>query len=438
MRDVLHQKLVDALAARPPALTRRDIRLPAVHNKALAVIGVRRSGKSTFLWQCLANRLAAGVPREDLVYVSFEDDRLIGMQASDLAWLVEEYYRLRPNVRDNRTVTFCFDEIQMIPGWETFARRLLDTERVQLFISGSSARLLSREIASSMRGRAMEVLIHPFSFREALRHAGVEPETTRTRIPKAVQSDLNHRLRRYLIEGGFPEALGADPRDRFALLRSYVDVVVLRDVIERHAVTNPLALRWMQRQLLANAGAPFSIQKFYNALRSQGIAVGKDTLHTYLGHLEDTFLIRTIGLHTASERQRMVNPRKAYPVDPGLIPVYERTTRSNLGHALETTVLVELERRGYQIDYVRTPEGLEVDFFAQAAGQPPTLIQVCLDTSDTETLKREVRALSAAAGAIPESLAWLLTLDPTPPKPALPAPLQWRSAADWLLDSLEN
>lgn len=438
MRDVLHQKLVDALAARPPALTRRDIRLPAVHNKALAVIGIRRSGKSTFLWQCLANRIAAGVPREDLVYVSFEDDRLIGMQATDLAWLVEEYYRLRPNVRDNRTVTFCFDEIQMIPGWETFARRLLDTERVQLFISGSSARLLSREIASSMRGRAMEVLIHPFSFREALRHAGVEPETTRARKPKALQSDLNHRLRRYLIEGGFPEALGADPRDRFALLRSYVDVVVLRDVIERHAVTNPLALRWLQRQLLANAGAPFSIQKFYNALRSQGIAVGKDTLHTYLGHLEDTFLIRTIGLHTPSERQRMVNPRKAYPVDPGLIPVYDRTTRSNLGHSLETTVLVELERRGYQIDYVRTPEGLEVDFFAQAAGQPPTLIQVCLDTSDPETLKREVRALSAAAGAIPESLAWLLTLDPTPPKPALPAPLKWRSAADWLLDSLEG
>jgi predicted AAA+ superfamily ATPase len=193
----------------------------------------------------------------------------------------------------------------------------------------------------------------------------------------------------------------------------------------------------MQRQLLANAGAPFSIQKFYNALRSQGIAVGKDTLHTYLSHLEDTFLIRTVGLHTTSERQRMVNPRKAYPVDPGLIAVYERTARSNLGHALETAVLVELERRRYQIDYVRTPEGLEVDFLAQAAGKPPTLIQVCLDTSDPETLEREVRALSAAAGEIPESLALLLTLDPTPPKPALPSHLCWRPAADWLLDSIE-
>lgn len=438
MRDVLYQKLVDSLATPPPPLTRRDIRLPAVRDKALAVIGMRRSGKSTFLWQCLADRLSAGTPRDDLVYISFEDDRLAGMSPSDLAWLVEEYYRLRPGARDQRIVTFCFDEIQTIPGWETFIRRLLDSEKVQILLSGSSARLLSREVATSMRGRALEVLVHPFSFRETLRHAGAEPRSHRDRLPKSARSNLDHRLRAYLTEGGFPEAVGVDPRDRFALLRSYVDVAVLRDVIERHAVANPVALRWMQRQLLANAGAYFSVQKFYNALRSQGIAVGKDTLHAYLSHLEDTFLIRTVSLHTASDRQRMVNPRKAYPVDPGLIPVYERTGRPNLGHALETAVLVELERRGCQTSYFRTRGGLEVDFLAQTIGQPPTLIQVCLDVSDPATLEREVRALSAAAAEIPESSALLLTLDPTPPKPALPAPLHWRSAAAWLLDSFEG
>jgi predicted AAA+ superfamily ATPase len=438
MRDVLYQKLADSLAAQPPTLTRRDIRLPAIRNKALAVIGMRRSGKSTFLWQCLADRLAAGTPREDLVYISFEDDRLSGMQTADLAWLVEEYYRLRPSARDQRMVTFCFDEIQVVPGWEVFARRLLDNENVQLFISGSSARLLSREVATSMRGRALEILVHPFSFREALRHADIDSRFPRHKVPKAARSDLDHRLRTYLIDGGFPEAIGVDARDRFALLRSYVDVVVLRDIIERHAVTNPIALRWMQRQLLANPGGNFSIQKFYHELRSQGISVGKDTLHAYLGHLEDTFLVRTVSLHTASERQRMVNPRKAYPVDPGLIPVYERTGRPNLGHALETVVLIELERRGYQTAYVRTQEGGEVDFLAQAAGQPPALIQVCLDTSTPATWEREVRALSAAAAEIPGSSALLLTMDSTPPRPVLPAPLQWRPASAWLLDPFQG
>lgn len=433
MREVLRQKMADGLSSPPPPLTRRDVRLPAVSGKALAVIGVRRSGKTTFLWQCLADRLAAGTPREALLLLSFEDDRLVGLKTADLSWMVEEYFRAQPGIRDARTATFFLDEIQLVPGWEGFARRLVDTERVNLFLSGSSARLLSREVASSMRGRALEVLIHPFSFREALRHVGAEPDAPWDRLPKAVRSDLDGRLRLYLTQGGFPETLGVEERDRVALLRSYVDVVVLRDVIERHAVSNPLALRWMQRYLLANSAALFSVQKCYDALKSQGIPVSKDTLYAYLGHLEDAFLIRTVSMHTASERQRMVNPRKAYPVDPGLIPLFERTARSNLGHALETAVFLELERRGYDIAYVRTKEGFEVDFLASAPDSPSLILQVCLEADDASTWEREVRALTAAAAEHPKAVPLLLTLDSMPPRPPLPNPMRWVPAAAWFL-----
>lgn len=358
----------------------------------------------------------------------------MGIKASDLSWLVEEYFRLQPRVRDAATATFFFDEIQSVHGWEPFVRRLLDTEKVEVFLSGSSARLLSREVATTMRGRSLEVLIHPFSFRDSLRHAGAEPDLPWDRLSKAAHSDLDHRLGAYLLDGGFPEAMGTPSRDRWTLLRSYVDVVVLRDVIDRYEVSKPVALRWMQRHLLANAGAAFSVQKFYNDLRSQGIPIGKDTLHAYLGYLEDAFLIRTISLHTGSERQRMVNPRKAYPVDPGLIPLYERTGRPNLGHALETAVLVELERRGRQIAYVRTKEGFEVDFLATTPLQYPELIQVCLDVSDPATRVREVRALEAASKELPHAKPFLLTLDSTPPQPSLSEPLQWKPAVAWLLD----
>jgi predicted AAA+ superfamily ATPase len=433
MKDVLTQKIADALAASPPLSTRRDVRLPSIRGKAIAVIGMRRSGKTTFLWQCIKERLDAGAARESLLYLSFEDERLVGIDVSHLTWVVEEYYRFHPGMRDVRTAAFFFDEVQTVPGWESFARRVLDTENVELFLSGSSARLLSREVATSMRGRAMEVLIHPFSFREALRHAGAEPDAHWDRLPKRVRSDLDHRLRVYLAEGGFPETLGATARDRDALLRSYVDVAVLRDVIERHAVSNAIALRWMQRHLLANPAAPFSVQKFHNALRSQGIPVSKDKLHAYLTYLEDAFLIRTITLHTASERQRMVNPRKAYPVDPGLIRIYERTSRSNLGHALETAVLIELERRGFQAAYVRTNQGFEVDFMATTPGEPPLLIQTCLDISTSSTRAREERALTAAAAEFPDATPILVTLDSMPPHPPLPAPLRWQPAAAWLL-----
>lgn len=202
MREIIRQKIVDSLAASVPAFTRRDVWLPRVPGKAVAVIGMRRAGKTTFLWQILSDRLAQGVAREGLLYFSFEDERLGGMTVADLHLVVEEYYRLHPEWRDQRRALFLLDEIQVVVGWESFARRLLDTEQMDLFISGSSARLLSREVATSMRGRAMEALVHPFSFREYLRHWGREPQHAPDRLPKATRSAVEKDLRDYLAQGG--------------------------------------------------------------------------------------------------------------------------------------------------------------------------------------------------------------------------------------------
>jgi len=434
MREVIRQLIADSLSAEIPSFTRRDVALPAVPRKTLVIIGMRCSGKSTFMWQCLLDRLASGTPREALLLMNFEDERLAGMRTEDLQWVIEEYYLLHPNFRDNRTVGFFLDEIQSVPGWEAFARRLIDTEKAELFLSGSSARLLSREVATSMRGRGMEVPIHPFSFREALRHSGAEPSKPWGELGKAARSALDRRLRDYLVAGGFPEAQDVPAADRRALLRTHVDVAVLRDVIERHAVSNPLALRWLQRQLLSNPAGLFSVQKFRDTLRSQGVPVAKDTLHEYLGYLEDTFLVRTISIHSASERRRMVNPRKAYPVDPGLIPVFERTGRPNTGHALETALMIELERRGCEVSYVRTAMGLEVDFLARNPEGEWTLMQSCADISDTATREREVRALASAAAEHPDAAPLLVTLDSVPPNPDLPSPIRWIPAARWLLE----
>ncbi len=209
-----------------------------------------------------------------------------------------------------------------------------------------------------------------------------------------------------------------------------------RDVIERHAVSNPLALRWMERQLLANPGGAFSIKKHYDTLRSQGIPVGKDTLHHYLAHFEDAFLVRTVSMHAASERQRMVNPRKAYPVDPGLIPLFERSGRTHHRRTLETAVLLELERRGFHVDYVRTADGYEVDFLAERPGEPPLLVQVCLESDSDETWTRELRSLESAARVFPEARPFLITLDTVPPTKPMPPRLTWAPAARWLLEEM--
>jgi len=436
MKNVIRQKIVDSLVLAPPVMTRRQVHVPRVPGKALAVIGPRRAGKTTFLWQLLAQRLEAKTPREHLLYFNFEDERLAGMTAQDLSLLAEEYYRLHPEVRDQQQVVFYLDEIQVVSGWEKFTRRLLDTERVDLVVSGSSAKLLSREIATSMRGRALEALVLPFSFREFLRHQKAEPSHNLDHLTKAKRSALDKGLRDYLAEGGYPEAQSIEPRDRFELLRSYTDTALLRDVIERHKVSNPVALRWMVRQLLGNACGLFSIHKFHSDLRSQGIPVAKDTLHAYLLHLEDAFLIRTIPIATDSERRRMVNPRKVYPIDPGLIPVFDRSGKANWGHALETVVALELLRRGAEIAYVRTARDQEVDFLARYPDGTQELIQVCVDLDTSEIINREVRSLQAAARDYPLASLHLVIGTPVSP-PDWPQEITLHTAATWLLNDSE-
>jgi len=420
---------------RPGGTTRRDVRVPAIGGKALAVIGVRRGGKTTFLKQCRQRLFEAGAPAASLLFVSLEDERLLGMSVADLRWLVEEHRRTTGFPTIDRRLTLLLDEIQTVHGWEGLVRRLMDEGMTDVLVSGSSAKLLSREVATSLRGRAMEVLVHPFSFREALRHAGVEPKSPVAEFDAAGRAELDRRLRQYLLEGGFPEAQGAFAPDRATLLSGYVDILMLRDVIDRHAVSNPVALRWIARQLLANPGGRFSVKKHYDTLRSQGVAVGKDTLHEYLAHLEDAFLVRTIAMHSASERQRMVNPRKAYPIDPGLIALFERTGTEHRGRALETAIMLELERRGCEITYVRTSEGLEVDFLAHSPGGRPVLVQSCLDSEGAETWERELRALEAAHRAMPEARAVLVTLDAEAPTRPMPDGIDWMSAVRWLLDT---
>ncbi len=432
-RAIIRQKIVDSLAAPLPVLTARDVWLPSVVGKAIAVIGMRRVGKSSLLWKILADRLAGGMPRQSLLYFSFEDERLAGMSAVDLEMVVEEYFRLHPQFRDGRQrAVFMLDEIQAVSGWEAFVRRLLDSERLDLFVSGSSARLLSREIATSMRGRAMEAVVQPFSFREALRHQGLEPGKNPDLLTKAEKSRLDHQLRIYLREGGFPEAQGLDVRNRSELLRGYIDVVLLRDVIERHAISHPLALRWLVRQLLGNAAGAFSINKFHTDLKSQGMAVGKDTLHSYLAALEDAFLLHTVRIATDSKRRSQVNPRKVYPVDPGFIPLFDRSGKSNIGHSLETVVFMELLHRGAEVTYVRTAGGYEVDFLARWLDGKEQLIQVCANLDAPDTYQRESRALQDAATERPHAAVLLIALE----KPSLlsvETDFPVIEARDWLL-----
>jgi predicted AAA+ superfamily ATPase len=431
--QVIRDKLIACVETPPSALTRRDVAFPKLKGKALTVIGMRRAGKTTYLHQIRRDLLDAGRNPERLVYFNFEDERLAGIEAKQLHLISEAHARLFPSQADSPVALF-LDEIQQVPGWEVFVRRMLDTPGYEIYLSGSSAKLLSREIATSMRGRAWEVTIYPFSFREFLRFHGLESSTQPDRLTALQAAEVDHHFADYLATGGFPEAQELQAADRRRLLQGYVDVLLLRDVIERHNVDNPTALRWMVRRLLGNSAGLFSITKFAADLKSQGIAVGRETLYELLDHLVDAFLLYAVPVATDSEKRRQVNPRKVYPADTGLIPVFDRSGKANIGHALETAVFMELQRRGAEVGYVRTKDGFEVDFLARNADGTEDLIQVCADPDDPETLAREVRALESAAAAHPQARQWLLTLESRVPFPDVPEPIRILPAWQWVLE----
>lgn len=410
----LHPVLLDKLNATlspvaPSGLTRRDVRLPAVPGKVHAVIGMRRAGKTTFLRQLQAERQKR-VPPERALFVSFDDDRLDNLASDQLGLLQEELYRRHPELRGRETVHWFLDEIQLVEGWERYVRRVLDSERVEIVVSGSSARMLSREVHTSLRGRGMETIIRPFSFREFLRHRGEEPEKEARRWTSAERSLIEKRFREYLVEGGFPEAQGLAPALRVELLQGYVNTVLFRDVVERYGISQVAALRWLTRQCLRNPAGALSIHRLYQDLKAQGHGVAKDVVHEAFGYLVDAFLISAMPLATESERRRNSNPRKVYPVDPGMIVAFDSSGRTNLGHALETVVLNELERRKASLGYVKTGVGFEVDFHVRYLGGGEELVQVCADPSAPGTMERELRALTAAAAEFPGATLRLLVL----------------------------
>ncbi len=435
LHPVLNEKLNATVAPGPELVaTRRDAALPAIPGKVHAVIGMRRAGKTTYLRQ-LQSQWRASVEPARVVYLNFEDDRLAGLPLEQLGMLLEEYYRSYPEWRGRETVWWLLDEIQVVNGWERFVRRLMDTERIEVVVSGSSARMLSREVHTSLRGRGTETVIRPFSFREFLRHRGEEPEGKARALTSAKRSRVERFFGEYLAVGGFPEAQGLAAGLRVDLLQGYVDTVLFRDVVERRGVTQVAALRWLTRQCLKNPAGSFSVHRLHQDLKAQGLGVAKDALHAMVGHLEDAFLLRCVPLATESERRRNSNPRKIYPVDTGMIGAFDRTGRSNVGHALETVVLHELDRRQAEVGYVRTGTGHEVDFLARFHGGREELIQVCADTGPAETRERELQALEEALREHPRATPKLLVLNFEQLAVKVSPGVTVQAAYQWLLDA---
>ncbi len=339
-------------------IAHREVKMVDI-SKIYTIIGPRRAGKTYFLFQVINGLFEKGVKREQVLYINFEDDRLEHMETEDLQSLVSAFYELYPENR-KRKVYFMFDEIQNAPSWSRFVRRLHEKENCEIYVTGSSAKLLSREIATELRGRTWVYEVFPFSFREFLRAKKVElsPDSAYS----GERFGLVKLFEEYLTVGGFPEACSQEQFVRCRLLQNYFDLVIFRDVVERHSLSSPDVVKDTFLYLANNFSRPFSVNKYYSLLKSQNRKVSKDTLYALEGHIEDTMYYFFVPLYSASRKSQMVAPRKSYLVDNGLALCLSSRATPDLGWFYENLAFVELRRRGYGLFYFKGKR--ECDFVA--------------------------------------------------------------------------
>ncbi len=387
LREELHRKLRAA-----PGWVPRSLSFMPIVGKISVFIGMRRSGKTTFMLERIDSLLKAGIPSSQILYINFEDDRLISSDHQLLVNLVDTFYSLSPSNHDNTCHLF-FDEIQNVPNWPRVIRRLLDSKNVLIYLTGSSSKLLSTEIATSLRGRAITYEIWPFSFSEYLLSQGLS-------IPSPplgqMKTDLfSKNLRDYLHEGAFPELIHFPSAMKPQILQDYVQVVVMRDIIDRHRLSQVTLIRYLIQSLLKNNASRFSINKFFNDLKSQGVSASKNTLYDYMHYLEEAYLVFSVPVFSDSIRATQTQPKKIYAIDPGLSHAYTVQPSPNFGHLFENLVYLDLRRQHQEVFYYQSNRGYEVDFIAQDPQGKRQAIQVVWDASEPETLFREQRALQA-------------------------------------------
>ena len=401
MKRILSRIMAEFRTWELPHLAHRDAYFPIVKGKVTVITGMRRTGKTSLCYQKMKELLAEGLPRDRIVHLNFDDDRLMRFTSDDFQTILDVFYSEFPQNRD-RLCYFFLDEIQNITGWEHFVRRLIDRENVQVILTGSSSKLLSHEIATCMRGRSVPCVVYPFSFSEFLLADGVF-ETLPTRLSDRNISLLRNALRRYFTIGGFPEVQTVDDRTRHAILQEYIDLVIIDDVVERYNVVNVQVLRHLLDTVLNNPAQKFSVSNFHKEMKAQlKLKCSLSDLYDFLKYLEDAYILFRLKLHSRSVKKTQVNPAKVYPIDMGLVRAASRDPDANRGHLLENMVFLQMLREGWNMGYVVTEKGgHEVDFYAShPVDKRKRLVQVSYEMPSRETLAREATALVQAGAEL--------------------------------------
>ena len=359
------------------------------------VLGPRRAGKSVFSLMLLSNR--------PFMYFDFDDEILASEGGISTDELIKELHAAYGNIKN-----ILFDEIQNLPAWELFVNRL-HKEGYNLLLTGSNARLLSKELSTALTGRHIPIEILPFDFREFLRAKKFEIDPEYKSLPQK-HGELLNLMNQYLLNGGFPEVVvsNLDPNDYLEVL---FDSLLFKDVVKRHRVKFSTQIGNLGSHLVNNFASLYTLNKLKDVLNFKSV----HTADKYTAYLEEAYLIFSLLRYSPKSTQRIKSPKKVYIVDNGFITAKAIQYSPDKGKLMENLVFTEFVKKGIkpnsELFYYKTRNDREIDFVIKKGTEVTELVQVCYEAVNSEVEQRETKALLEAAQELKAKKMTILTWD---------------------------
>ena len=453
MNEVVRQVIKDFMEDELPEVFERDLSLgelqpPAKGNLVNVVVGVRRCGKTYRLYQEMHRIVDAGYPKASILYFNFEDERLKPYQPQLLDDVVSTYFSLNPEAQRSGCFMF-FDEVQEVPEWGTFLRRMVDTQRATIYVSGSSSKMLSAQLASAFRGRSLSRELFPMGFSEYVRYRGaLDHVPTRDEAEAGLGSHETSALRfslgEYLVDGGFIPAQRLMRSEAVQLLQEIALRTVNLDVIERYGLKNPAVATQFVSRCIASSGRELSINRVHGAFKSAGVGVARETLSSLLAYYEQAYLVFSVREFSRSIADNARSAAKVYAADPGMFAAFSPASARDEGQRLETAVFDRMRRldpplRAGGLSRLLVEDGsrrLEVDFVTGDAlfQEAYELVQVSTSLADPATRARELRACARAMARFGLDAATVVTMDEQEEVAVAEGTIHVIPAWRWLLD----
>jgi len=392
----------------PTDLKKRETPLPIDSGKIVTIPGVRRCGKSSRMENVVNELLFAGVERERILWVSFDDERMVRMSSEELNLIIEAYTEMFPDT-DMKSVYMFFDEIQLIDGWEYFVMRLYKHYSNNIYISGSNATMLSTEVKSALRGWPLEEETLPLSFFEYCNFKDIKTDSWL----EADLAKLRNTFFEYNNEGGFPEVvLTSNKLLKAKILQTYFDTMLLKDLAEHYKLSNIEVLRYFLKRIMSNITKPTSIRSIHGDIKSRGLKVSKDNLYDWANYACNIFMFLRVPNYSKSLQKAESSQPKYYCIDNGLRDAVLLPQSNDDGKKLENMVFLQLYRKRTPVDQIFYYQGHgECDFLIQHGVDIESLIQVTWNMSEEETRRREISGLLEASEATGCNNLLIITAD---------------------------